>query len=144
MQRRVCDLPTGIHGFIAPTAELALERGDHARDHGVWGRARFQHLPHRPLAEAGIGSYRKLPQVGRGGVKAASQQFLTARPGAGIAPSQFHIPQEGGVGFQTEQWVIGPLAAIAWVVAYRCPVLAAKNGNDGATVLSKSRINRER
>ena len=93
---------------------------------------RFQHLKHWPVAEACIGPHAKLPNVGRGRVKTAGQEFVATRPGSRIAASQFHIPEERGVRFQTEQRVIGAFASIAWVVANRRPFLMAENCNDGA------------
>ena len=83
-------------------------------------------------ALAGTGPHAKLPKVGRDGVKTAGQEFVATRPGSRIAASQFHIPEERGVRFQTEQRVIGPLASIARIVAHRRPFLMAENGNNGA------------
>ena len=47
-------------------------------------------------------------------------------PASRIAASQFDVPQERGMGFYTEQGIIGPLAAIAWIVANLSALLMAK------------------
>jgi hypothetical protein len=60
------------------------------------------------------------------GSKTASQQFLVACPSPRIASPQFHIPQERGVRFQTEQRVIGPLATMARIVTNLSALLMTK------------------
>jgi hypothetical protein len=88
------DLPTRIHLLIAQTFECAFQGGDHARNHRILGETHFQHVQDRPIAEAGIGSHAKLPNIRRRRMKTASQQFLAARPGSRIAAAQFDIPEE--------------------------------------------------
>ena len=126
------DLPARIHPFIAQTFERALQGAGHSRDHGVLGRTRFQHFQHWPVAEAGIGPHAKLPNVGRDGEKTTGQEFVAASPGSRIAAPQFDIPEERGVRFQTQQWVIGSFASIARIVANRRAFLMAKDSDDGA------------
>src|SRR6266436_7633468 len=134
------DLPTRIHLFIAQTLEGILQGAGHTRDHGVLGQTRFQHLQYGSVAEAGIGPHAYFTNVGRGGVKTTGQEFLAARPGSRIAASQFHIPEERGVRFQAEQRVIGPLAAIARVVANRRPFLMAESFADWGNSEGRSNI----
>src|SRR6266403_2986787 len=45
------NLPAEIHRFKAQTSERALQRWDHARDYGVLGQKRFQHVQNRSVAE---------------------------------------------------------------------------------------------
>jgi len=135
------DPPVRIARFIAQTFEGKLQGRGYARDHGVLGPTRFQHVQHWPETEAGIGPHAEFPNIGRSGVKTKGQKFLAARPGSCIAASQSHIPKERGVRLQTEQRVRGPFASIAWVVTNRRSFLVTENRNDG---VSRSRINRDR
>src|SRR5260370_23057919 len=70
------DLPTRIHLFAAQTLEGILQGASHARDHGVLGWTRFQHLQHGPVPEAYIGPHPKLTNVIRGGWKTTAREFL--------------------------------------------------------------------
>ena len=45
---------------------------------------------------------------------------------------QFHIPKEGGVGFQAQQRVVGAFATVAGIVAHLGAVLPPEYSHDGA------------
>jgi len=96
------DLPTGVHRCITQTSELALQGGGHCARPRHIGPDVLPAGPTPSRSRSRIGPHPQLPNVGRGGVRTASQQLLAACPGASVAASQFHIPQERGVRFHTE------------------------------------------
>src|SRR5215831_21190927 len=95
-------------------------------------RATTAYWAGRASSISSTGPHSHLTNVRRGRVKTTNQEFLAASPGSRIAAAQFHIPEERGVRFQTEQWVIGSLPSIAWVVAHRRSFLVAKHSHNGA------------
>jgi hypothetical protein len=55
------------------------------------------------------------------------QQFHATIPCAGIAGSQFGIPQIGGVGFQAQQRIVGTFAPVTGIVTDLCLLLAPEH-----------------
>ena len=128
---QIPQFPKGNSSAHSANRRASLQGGDHACDHSISGRwTHFQHVQHRPVAEARIGSHPELPNVGRAGEKTGGQQCFAARPGSGIATPQFDIPQKRSLPPRKARIVTA--AAIAWIVANLRTSLVAKSGNHGA------------
>ena len=96
------DLPTRVEPLITQAAQRSLERGSHARHHGILGLAFLQDFQNRPVSKARIGSHPQLTDVGGNRQKGTGQQLAAAGPCACITGPQFGIPQERRIGFQTQ------------------------------------------
>ncbi len=67
--------------------------------------------------KAGIGSHSNLSDVARHIEKASRHQFHAAIPCAGVAWTQFGIPEIGRVGFDAQERIVRTFASITGVVA---------------------------
>src|ERR1700683_2559276 len=125
-------LPLAIHGLVGAAGEQSFERRRQTRGHGILCGASLQSGKHRIEAEAGVGADSQLANLGWDISEAEVQHFQDAIPGAGISGAEFCIPEEGGIGFHAEKWVVGLLATIAGIVADGGILLIAEHCNHSA------------
>src|SRR5215831_12214774 len=79
-----------------------------------------------------VGAHSKFSNLGRHIGETGVQKFDAAGPGSGVAWAKLAVPEKGGIGFPTEQRIVGSLAAVARVVADLGAILMAKDGHDRA------------